>query len=340
MMALYMPMQPSSNTPMMALLRRSSPASRAPSSSAFAGSLKPVERAHVADVVLPRLRPPATCASRCRKLVREILAPQRAVRDARLGQRGVQIQHADQARPLRRSSWRRSGSDPVRIQPVQNVVAVLPDGLHHHQRRSGGIPRNTSMPCFWLSMNPCPSPGRRRARARLRGLRGGWPCMTASSACACAGQHLWLADRRRSPFAIMITVSGMLSHSDMRRAASSASQLRIFSDKRSPRTHLRRGRQPLPPTRERRNQLRRHFRHRVRRHHALPPRIALQADLERHVEEHRLDLAAPRAARSRYRAAAPRASDSSHRYTSPAARSPGAAPADIARVWKTCVWIV
>ena len=38
MMALYMPMQPSSKTPMIALPRRNSPASRLPSSSALAGS--------------------------------------------------------------------------------------------------------------------------------------------------------------------------------------------------------------------------------------------------------------------------------------------------------------
>ncbi len=34
-------------------------------------------------------------------------------------------------------------------------MAVLPDGLDHNQRRSGGIWRNTSIPYFWLSINPC-----------------------------------------------------------------------------------------------------------------------------------------------------------------------------------------
>ena len=56
MMALYMPMQPSSKTPMMALSRRSCCARRAPSSSACSGSWKSVERLHVAQIVLRRSR--------------------------------------------------------------------------------------------------------------------------------------------------------------------------------------------------------------------------------------------------------------------------------------------
>ena len=52
-----------------------------------------------------------------------------------------------------------------------------------------------------------------------------------------------------------------------------------------------------------RDQLRRHLFHRFARNHARAARVALQADRQRHVEEHRIDLAPREPARFRCRAA-------------------------------------
>jgi hypothetical protein len=78
MMALYMPMQPSSKTPMMALSRRNSAARRAPVSSARGGSLQ----AASGRTWLTSCRtgsPPAIGAGREKEIVGEILAPQSGI---------------------------------------------------------------------------------------------------------------------------------------------------------------------------------------------------------------------------------------------------------------------
>ena len=85
MMALYMPMQPSSKMPMMALLRRSSPARRAPSSSACGGSLQAESGRTWLGIVPDGLaREPAAQAGE-EEIVGEIHAPERTVGDAGLG---------------------------------------------------------------------------------------------------------------------------------------------------------------------------------------------------------------------------------------------------------------
>ena len=108
MMALYMPMQPSSNTPMMAFSRCSCRGQRPPSCISGVGGSAGVQVAHVAVSCVD------ACPSRshCRMpvaepVVGEVLAPERGVVDAHLGQRGVQVEQPDQARPLAGSSWRR-----------------------------------------------------------------------------------------------------------------------------------------------------------------------------------------------------------------------------------------
>src|SRR5436189_1118528 len=73
------------------------------------------------------------------------------------------------------------------------------------------MPRNTFMPYFWLSMNPWPFSGSHECPRRTSCPAWRMAFMTASSAPACAGQHIWLAERRRSPLAIRITGSG-ISH--------------------------------------------------------------------------------------------------------------------------------
>ena len=68
----------------------------------------------------------------------EIVAPERAVLHAGLGQRAVQVQHADQSGPLAAPVGDRQDRPPMGEQPGQDVMAVLPDGLDHDQRRIGG----------------------------------------------------------------------------------------------------------------------------------------------------------------------------------------------------------
>ena len=68
------------------------------------------------------------------EVVLEVLAPQRAVADAGLGQGAVQIQHADQAGPGAAPVG--DGEDRAAMggQAGQDVMAVLPDALGHDQR--------------------------------------------------------------------------------------------------------------------------------------------------------------------------------------------------------------
>ena len=99
MMALNMPMQPSSKTPMMSFSRLSFCAKSRPIFAARGGHLDLLERLHVRGVVLhlARLEPRAQALEE--KRVGEILAPERAVGHARLGQRAVEVEHADEAGP-------------------------------------------------------------------------------------------------------------------------------------------------------------------------------------------------------------------------------------------------
>ena len=114
MIALYIPMQPSSKTPMIAwsrlqllaerdaaravlgVVRRRTSGPRSPGRGSCRGRSGPL--------VEPLPEPSA------REAVLEVLAPDRAVRDARLRQRRVDVQHARRDPATRRSSWRASGS--------------------------------------------------------------------------------------------------------------------------------------------------------------------------------------------------------------------------------------
>ena len=85
-------------------------------------------------------------ASHCRRPARngssrEILAPQRGVRHARLGQAGVQIQHSHQAGPLAAPVGHRKNRTAMAHQSGQHVVAVLPHRFADHQR---GLGRNVA----------------------------------------------------------------------------------------------------------------------------------------------------------------------------------------------------
>ena len=66
--------------------------------------------------------------------VLERLAPERAVADAGLCHRAVQIQHADEARPGAAPVGDREDGAAVSEQPGQDVMAVLPDAFSDDER--------------------------------------------------------------------------------------------------------------------------------------------------------------------------------------------------------------
>ena len=68
---------------------------------------------------------------------REVVGPERGVGDARLGERAVEVEHPDKARPLPRPIG--DGEDGTRVagEPGEDVVRVLPDSLGDDERRAG-----------------------------------------------------------------------------------------------------------------------------------------------------------------------------------------------------------
>ena len=90
------------------------------------------------------------------RVVGEGLAPQRRVGDAGLGQRTVEVQHADEARPLAGPVGDGEDRSAMADQARQDVVGVLPDRLGHDDRRVRDRSlAKTSRPSFWLAMKPC-----------------------------------------------------------------------------------------------------------------------------------------------------------------------------------------
>src|SRR5207253_1024855 len=65
----------------------------------------------------------------------EIDAPESVVLHAGLGQRAVQVQHADQSGPLAAPVGDRQNRAAMRVQAMEQMMAVLPHGLHHDERR-------------------------------------------------------------------------------------------------------------------------------------------------------------------------------------------------------------
>ena len=91
----------------------------------------------------------------------------------------------------------------VRDQPAQDVVRILPDRLGDDQR-GVGIDAGEDRHALLLGADeavPQPSACRDgRGPAVRRASQTAAP--SACSIAACAGQHFWLADSRRSPLAI------------------------------------------------------------------------------------------------------------------------------------------
>ena len=97
----------------------------------------------------------------------------------------------------------------MRVQAREHVVLYCQTASTTTSGASRGMFRKTSMPCFWLSMKPCPFAASKGCPRRTSRPSRRMASMTASSTRACAGQHTWFAESRRSPLATTITVSGM-----------------------------------------------------------------------------------------------------------------------------------
>ena len=100
MMALYMPMQPSSKTPRIALRSRSFAASSSPVLFADRRERVGIEIAHMGHVMGHTSLPDPFLEPSEEIRILEILAPQSAEGNTRLDQRTVEIEKADEARPL------------------------------------------------------------------------------------------------------------------------------------------------------------------------------------------------------------------------------------------------
>ena len=176
-MALYMPMQPSSKTPMMALSRRNCAGqARADCFSVRPGSC---ELGRAGGRGWRRARPAARPSHARRPaqkvLVGEVLAPERA----------VAARPALVSEPLRFSMPTRPGHSPLQfatvrigprcvMRPAKHVVAVLPDRFDHDERR---VRRNLAehLHAVLLAVDEpvAASPGRRDARAAPHVPRAG-----------------------------------------------------------------------------------------------------------------------------------------------------------------------
>ena len=185
------------------------PASRR-SASASAGNLELRQRLHVAGVVHQMVRRSSQRFSPLQKeIVGEIFAPQRVVVHAGLGQRSVEIEHADQAGPFAAPVGDGQDRALMRIQPVQHMMTVLPDGLHHHQRRGArDIAKN--LHAVLLAVDEA---------VLLGGIE--WMAAPHLAAGSADGRHdgcfhaflrrpaFWLADSRKSPLATITIELGI-----------------------------------------------------------------------------------------------------------------------------------
>jgi hypothetical protein len=106
------------------------------------------ERLDVGDLVLDDtgLQPALQAAEEQR--VVEVLAPQRRVFDAGLGERAVEIEHADEARPGAGPVGHIEQGPAVRDQAGKEVMRILPDALGDNERCGGINPGEHSHALF------------------------------------------------------------------------------------------------------------------------------------------------------------------------------------------------
>ena len=99
------------------------------------GCLHPIERLDVGGVVfdMPGFQPRLEAFLEIGVI--EVLAPQRAEFYACLGERSVEVEHADESRPSAAPIGKCEDGSLVGEEAGQEVVAVLPDGFGDDERR-------------------------------------------------------------------------------------------------------------------------------------------------------------------------------------------------------------
>ena len=97
------------------------------------------QRTDMAGIVREQLSTEPAPQSAQEKFIAKIDAPQRAVLDARLGERPVEVEQSDQPRPLAAPVRHRQDRPTMRVESVQKMVAVLPDRLDHNQGTTGQL---------------------------------------------------------------------------------------------------------------------------------------------------------------------------------------------------------
>ncbi len=118
------------------------------------GHFHVIQRRDVVGLVshAPLLQPAAEVF--CEPVVAKILAPQRAVFDTGLGERPVEVQHADESRPRPRPIGEGEDRPAMRDQPGEHVVRILPDGFGDDKRRVGIDPFKDAHPFLLRTDEP------------------------------------------------------------------------------------------------------------------------------------------------------------------------------------------
>ena len=134
MIALYMPMQPSSKIPMIAFPESNRRAIFSPALRDEPGTLTSLNfsTCDVSCLTFPSLSHSSQLLRK--KLICELLAPKSAVLHIGFGEGSVQIQQADQTRPCSAPVCHRQNRAVMRNQAAEQMLSVLPHSLGHDQR--------------------------------------------------------------------------------------------------------------------------------------------------------------------------------------------------------------
>ena len=200
MIALYIPMQPSSKTPMMAFSRMSWAASAPPRSTSGPSPRSSRSRTWpVSWTTLP--------------VSSQVLSPSRAQSSVKSSLHSAEWATPALVRlPIRFSIPTRPGHWPLqfattRIGPRWLRRPASTWWLYCHTASttttgaSGGMALNTSIPIRWPSMKPCPFAASTGWARRTRRPSASTAAAKSRSSCSCTGQHVTLALGRTSPLA-------------------------------------------------------------------------------------------------------------------------------------------
>ena len=133
-----------------------------------AGDAHLLQGHHVARVVVDRPRAEPGVEMPLEARTREVVGPDRGVGHARLRERAVEVEHADEAGPLARPVGRREDRPGVRREAGKNVVGILPDGFGHDERHVAIDPREHVEPFAGAGDEPVAAGPRHRMAALER----------------------------------------------------------------------------------------------------------------------------------------------------------------------------